>query len=75
MIIGHSSGGQAESLRLTPKGQQWGPRSLWEVVMKENRPWKQAGRAEAMIRVALVLPSLQEALPKLLQNCEKGCGM
>ena len=46
-----------------------------EVVIKENRPWKQAVRAYVMIRVAFVLPSFQEALPKLRQNCEKGCGM
>lgn len=43
--------------------------------MNGGMPEKQGVMAHEIVRVALGFPSLEEALPTLLQNYEKGCGM
>jgi hypothetical protein len=59
----------------SPQRGRNGPPSLQEVVINRKIFSKQLVRVSAIVRVELVLPSLQEVLPKLLPNCEKGCGM
>ena len=59
----------------SPQKSSTGPHRVQEVVVNRNVFSKQVVRVSALVRVALVLPSLQEGLPKWLPNCEKGCGM